>query len=102
MRFVALALSLGWLSWAGASALAQPADNTSIPAQRQNLQNLLDSTITALRDNDLSSACQFRRQSLAILDANLDGFAALYPANNWSDLQRSLQGSVNKCAAKGL
>ena len=100
MRGAAFVLSLSVLACTGAPVLAQPAGSTSIPAQRQSLQALLDSALAALRDDDQASACQYRRQALAILDANFNDFSALYPANNWQDLQRSLQGSVNKCAAK--
>ena len=40
-------------------------------------------------------------QAAGILAANFQAFEAVFPANNWSDLQTSLQGSLNSCGAKG-
>jgi hypothetical protein len=36
------------------------------------------------------------------LTNNLQAFQAVFPANDWSDLQTSLQGSVARCSAKGF
>ena len=80
------------------SVQAQP----NVAIQQAELQSLLDNVITAIRNNDAASACQQRRQALAILSPNLEAFSAAYPANNWSDLQTSLQDSVNACQAQGL
>lgn len=96
------AAALGLLASMGVPALAQSAADTPIWVQQQTLQNLLNSAVVALRSDDQTSACQLRSQALDILNTNLAGFAAAYPSNNWSDLQTSLQGSVNKCTARGL
>jgi len=90
------------LAFAGSPALAQSGGFTPIWVQQQNLQSLLNSAVVALRNNDQASACQLRSQALGILSSNVEAFAAAYPSNNWSDLQTSLQGSVNKCTARGL
>ncbi len=37
-----------------------------------------------------------------VLNANLAAFQALYSANNWIDLQLSLQGRLRKCAVQKL
>lgn len=96
------AAALGLLASMGVPALAQSAGNAPIWVQQQNLQNLLNSAVVALRSDDQASACQLRSQALGILSTNFEAFAAAYPSNNWSDLQTSLQGSVNKCTARGL
>jgi len=77
---------------------AQP---NTIAIQQANLQSLLDNAITAIRNNDNTTACQLRGQALGILTNNFDAFAAAYPANNWSDLQTSLQDSLRACQADG-
>ncbi|MEB3173561.1 MAG: hypothetical protein VKL97_06805 [Cyanobacteriota bacterium] len=81
---------------------AQNYDPQVTAEQQQTLQSLLNSAIVALRQNDPASACNLRSQALSILNANLAAFEALFPANNWSDLQVSLQGSLRKCAADGF
>ena len=95
-RSLLVILSLVLVS--AASLKAQPND---IALQQAALQSLLDNAITAIRNNDNATACQLRSQALGILNVNLDAFAAVYPANNWSDLQASLQGSVNACPGIG-
>ena len=87
------------IAMAGVSVQAQPID---IAVQQANLQNLLDNTITAIRNNDQATACQLRRQALSILSPNLNAFTATYPANDWSDLQTSLQNSISACQATGF
>lgn len=82
-----------------APALAQPYDPELTGNQQQTLQNLLNQATMAIRANDQASACTLRAQALTILDANMAAFEAVFPANNWSDLQVSLQGSLRKCAA---
>ena len=77
------------------------AQTDPIAAAQANLQALLDNSITAVRNNDTATACQLRSQALGILTNNLNAFVAAYPTNNWSDLQTSLQGSVNACQAQG-
>ena len=100
MRCVALALLLPWIA---ASAVgAQTFDPQVTADQQQTLQSLLNNALAAIRGNDQASACQLRAQAMEVLNANLPAFQALYPANNWSDLQVSLQGSLRKCAAQGL
>jgi hypothetical protein len=100
MRCVALALLLPLI--AASAVRAQTYDPQMTADQRQTLQSLLDNALVAIRQNDQVSACTFRGQALAVLNANLAAFQALYPVNNWSDLQVSLQGSLRKCAAQGL
>ena len=100
MRTVLAALALMLTAAGSGSALAQM-DNSSIWAQQQNLQQLLNGALSAIRNDDPATACQMRRQALGILNANIDAFTAAYPTNNWGDLQISLQGSVNKCTAQG-
>jgi hypothetical protein len=87
--------SLSLVLISSAALRAQPND---ISLQQSTLQSLLDNAITAIRNNDNASACQLRSQALGILNQNFDAFSAAYPTNNWSDLQASLQGSVNACA----
>lgn len=77
------------------------AQANTIAIQQANLQALLNSAITAMRNNDNTTACQLRGQALGILTENLNAFAAAYPANNWVDLQASLQDSVTACQVKG-
>ncbi|MBM5800398.1 MAG: hypothetical protein FJ077_06075 [Cyanobacteria bacterium K_DeepCast_35m_m2_023] len=102
MRTVLAALALMLTATSSGPVLAQSMDNTSVWAQQQNLQQLLNGALSAIRNDDPATACQLRRQALAILNANLDPFMATYPTNNWADLQISLQGSVNKCTAQGF
>lgn len=85
-------------------ALAQSGGNPSsaISAQQESLQNLLNSAIVAIQNNDEAGACQLRSQAFTILNNNYNAFVAAYPTNNWSDLQTSLQGSLNRCATKGF
>ncbi len=87
--------SLSLVLISSAALRAQPND---ISLQQSTLQSLLDNAITAIRNNDNATACQLRSQALGILNQNFDAFSAAYPTNNWSDLQASLQGSVNACA----
>jgi hypothetical protein len=77
------------------------AQGNAIAVEQANLQALLDNAITAIRNNDTATACQVRSQALGILTNNFNAFVAAYPTNNWSDLQTSLQDSVNACQAKG-
>ena len=93
----ALALSLS----AASPALAQANGAEVIAEQQQLMQNLLNNAIVAIENNNQPQACALRRQAAGILSANFQAFEAVYPANNWSDLQTSLQGSLNSCAAKG-
>ncbi|MFZ9269648.1 MAG: hypothetical protein ACO23C_00210 [Prochlorococcaceae cyanobacterium] len=78
---------------------AQTYDPQVTAEQQQAVQGLLNNAIVAVRQNDQAAACNLRSQALGILNANFAAFEALYPANNWSDLQVSLQGSLRKCAA---
>lgn len=82
-------------------ALAQGTPPPEVIAQQQQLQSLLDDAIVAIEANNEPQACSLRSQALSILSANLQAFEAVFPANDWSDLQTSLQGSVAHCAAKG-
>jgi cytochrome c556 len=93
----ALVLSLS----AASPALAQGNGAEAIAEQQQLMQNLLNNAIVAIENNDQPQACALRRQAAGILATNVQGFEAVFPANNWSDLQTSLQGSLNSCAAKG-
>lgn len=86
----------------GAAAVAQPAPGGAVIDQQQALQGLLDQAIVAIRQNDAATACRLRGQALTLLNANLPAFQAAFPANNWSDLQTSLQGSLARCSAKGF
>jgi len=95
--FAALALSLCAVS----PALAQGNGAVAIAEQQQLMQNLLNNAIVAIQNNDQPQACALRRQAAGILAANFQAFEAVFPANNWSDLQTSLQGSLNSCGAKG-
>lgn len=79
--------------------LAQPYDPVVTSNQQEILQNLLNEALVAVRQNDRVSACGYRAQALDILNANIAAFESVFPANNWSDLQVSLQGSVRKCGA---
>ena len=98
----ALAALLGTaLASAPWAALAQSSQGPSIVDQQQTLQTLLNGATTAVRNNDPVTACQLRSQALEVLNANFTAFSAAFPANDWSDLQRSLQGSVRKCGAQG-
>lgn len=80
---------------------AQTFDPQATAEQQQVLQNLLNNALAALRQHDSASACSLRAQALTVLNANQAAFQALYPANNWSDLQVSLQGSLRNCAPQG-
>lgn len=62
---------------------------------------MLNNALVAIRQHDEASACNFRSQALGVLNANFGAFQAFFPANNWSDLQVSLQGSLRKCVAQG-
>ena len=93
------ALSCGVL-WA--EALAQPAASPELVQQQQALQGLLNNATEALEANNPAQACSLRSQALNILNNNIQGFQAVFPANDWSDLQTSLSGSVARCGAKGL
>lgn len=84
------------------AALAQPDPTAELIDQQQELQALLDQAIVAIRQNDPATACRLRGQALNILSANMQGFQAVFPANNWNDLQTSLQGSLMRCGANGL
>ncbi|MBM5794581.1 MAG: hypothetical protein FJ049_00410 [Cyanobacteria bacterium M_surface_7_m2_037] len=95
--FAALLLSAS----AFTPALAQDVP-PELVAQQQQLQSLLNGAIVALRANNKPQECSLRSQALAILNTNIQGFEAAFPANNWSDLQTSLQGSVAHCSAKGF
>ena len=95
--FAALTLSLSVAS----PALAQGNGAEAIAEQQQLMQNLLNNAIVAIRNNDQPQACALRRQAAGILTANFQAFEAVFPANDWSDLQVSLQGSLNTCAAQG-
>ena len=97
MRFAApAALLLALACFPGVRAQAN-----AIAVEQANLEALLDNAITAVRNNDTATACQLRTQALGILANNFNAFVAAYPTNNWSDLQTSLQDSVNACQAKG-
>ena len=95
MRRAALLLLLSMVSHP--AVRAQGYDPMVTGNQQQTLQNLLNNVVVALRQNDLVAACNLRGQALNVLNANFAAFQALYPANNWSDLQVSLQGSLDKC-----
>ena len=94
----ALAISASALN----PALAQGNPPPEVLAQQQQLQSLLDDAIVAVRADNEAQACSLRTQALAILTNNLQAFQAVFPANDWSDLQTSLQGSVARCSAKGF
>ena len=83
-------------------ALAQGNPPPEVLAQQQQLQSLLDDAIVAVRADNEAQACSLRSQTAAILNANMEAFAAVFPTNNWSDLQTSLQGSLARCSAKGF
>ncbi|MEY4360409.1 MAG: hypothetical protein RLZZ631_1895 [Cyanobacteriota bacterium] len=85
-----------------APVFAQPAPTPELVMQQQTMQNLLNNAIVAIEANNEPQACSLRAQALTILNANLQAFQAVFPANNWSDLQTSLDGSVARCNAKGL
>ena len=99
MRRAALALLLPLI--AVSAARAQTYDPQVTGQQQQTLQSLLNSALVAIRQNDQATACTLRTQALQVLNANLSAFQALYPANNWSDLQVSLEGSLRKCPPPG-
>jgi len=80
------------------AALAQP----NLVQQQQALQGLLNNAIVAIQANNKAQACSLRAQALSILNANIQGFEAVFPANNWSDLQTSLAESTARCAAEGF
>jgi hypothetical protein len=88
-------VSLSLVLISSAAPRAQP---NELSLQQSTLQSLLTKAITAIRNNDNATACLLRSQALGILNQNFDAFSAAYPTNNWSDLQASLQGSVNACA----
>jgi len=94
----ALAISAAALN----PALAQGNPPPEVLAQQQQLQSLLDDAIVAVRADNEAQACSLRSQAAAILSSNMQAFAAVFPTNNWSDLQTSLQGSVAHCSAKGF
>ncbi len=96
--FAALAISASALN----PALAQGNPPPEVLAQQQQLQSLLDDAIVAVRADNEAQACSLRSQAAAILNANMEAFAAVFPTNNWSDLQTSLQGSLARCSAKGF
>lgn len=79
-------------------ALAQ----VDVVQQQQMLQSLLNNAIVAIQANNEAQACSLRSQAISILNANIQGFQAVFPANNWSDLQTSLEQSMAHCAAKGF
>ena len=83
-------------------ALAQGTPPQEVVAQQQQLQSLLDDAIVAVRASNEAQACSLRGQALNIFNNNIQAFEAVFPANNWSDLQTSLQGSVARCTAKGF
>ncbi len=80
---------------------AQTYDPAYVASQQQQMQDLIDGALMAIRQNDPVTACNLRTQAVGILNANLQAFQVLYPSNNWVDLQISLQDSVNRCQAKG-
>jgi hypothetical protein len=86
----------------GTAVLAQPAASPQLVQQQQMLQNLLNNAIVAVEANNEAQACSLRSQALSVLYANIQGFQAVFPANNWADLQTSLSGSVARCGEKGL
>ena len=88
--------------FSGAAAMAQPQPGSAVIDQQQALQGLLNQAIVAIRQNDTATACRLRGQALNILNANLQAFQAAFPANDWSDLQTSLQGSLVSCGANGM
>ena len=88
--------------FSGAAAVAQPAPGSAVVDQQQALQALLDQAIVAIRQNDAATACRLRGQALNILNSNIQAFQAAFPANDWSDLQTSLQGSLVSCGANGM
>ncbi len=100
MRWLVVALLSPCLAFTGLRA--QTYDPQTTGEQQQALQSLLDNAIVAVRQKDQAAACNLRSQALTILNANVAAFQALYPANDWGDLQESLQGSMRKCAAQGL
>jgi hypothetical protein len=83
-------------------AMAQGTPPQEAVAQQQQLQSLLDDAIVAVRASDEAQACSLRSQALNILNSNIQAFEAVFPANDWSDLQTSLQGSVARCTTKGF
>ena len=85
-----------------APAHAQQGAPPELVEQQQTLQALLNNAIVAIEANNEPQACSLRAQALTILNNNFQGFQAVFPANNWSDLQTSLEGSVARCSAKGL
>ena len=91
-------VSLTLVLFASAALRAQPNDTA---LQQATLQSLLNNATTAIRNNDNATACQLRSQALGILNENFGAFSAAFPTNNWTDLQASLQGSVNACAGNG-
>jgi hypothetical protein len=66
------------------------------------LQFLINNVLVAIRQNEHATACKFCGQAMDVLNANLAAFQALYSANNWIDLQLSLQGRLRKCAVQKL
>jgi hypothetical protein len=94
----ALLLSVIAVPFAMSALKAQSYDPVATSNQQQTLQGLLNDAIVAVRQNDPASACNLRGQALSVLNANFAAFQALYPTNNWSDLQVSLEGSLRKCA----
>jgi hypothetical protein len=80
---------------------AQTYDPAYVASQQQQMQDLIDGALMAIRQNDPVTACNLRTQAVGILNANLQAFQVFYPSNNWLDLQISLQDSVNRCQAKG-
>jgi len=74
--FAALLLSAS----AFTPALAQDVP-PELVAQQQQLQSLLNDAIVALRANNKAQECSLRSQALAILNTNIQGFEAAFPAN---------------------
>lgn len=81
--------------------MAQQGPPPNLLEQQQTIQALLNDAIVAIQANQDAQACALRSQALTILNNNFEAFVAVFPANNWSDLQTSLQGSVAQCGAKG-
>ena len=100
MRRLALAALVPLFT--GAAVRAQTYDPQVTLQQQQVLQGLLNNALVAIRQHDEASACNLRSQAMGVLNANFGAFQAFFPANNWSDLQVSLQGSLRKCVAQGF
>jgi len=70
-----------WLCWRIGPALAQSGANPSsaISAQQESLQNLLNSAIVAIQNNDEAGACQLRSQAFTILNKQLQRLRGRLP-----------------------